>query len=242
MAFPGYSRNSNGYEISETLHNKIVEYASPVNRPHSRADIPPADAVNPCPAPRLSGRLPDATLTLVQTPHPRPAVRTGKGAVVPLDIGESMTNRPELYQSFAKRYHAGKRLRPAKEAEIETAESALGVLWPESFRQFALSCGALYCPSLLDLVVQRQPGYSDVQQFLTPRQTTTETRRWHLEPAGQCLAFASDSSGNWFAFRDLQASPRRPDDAAVWLFDHDDETVKAEAASFDEWLKRFLSL
>src|SRR3954452_14144039 len=112
-----------------------------------------------------------------------------------------MPSRTELYQSFAARFHAGKRLRPTTEAQLDAAESALGVLWPASYRRFALACGAVYSPSLLDLIVERKPGYSDVQQFLTPRQSVTETRRWHLEPTGGCAAFASNVAGNWFAFR-----------------------------------------
>src|SRR3954452_1599729 len=127
-----------------------------------------------------------------------------------------MPSRTELYQSFAARFHAGKRLRPAAEAQLDAAESALGVLWPESYRRFALACGTVYSPSLLDLVVERRPDYSDVQQFLTPRQSVTETRRWRLEPAGGCLAFAHNCSGSFFAFRGLPASPPRPDDAPVW--------------------------
>jgi len=153
-----------------------------------------------------------------------------------------MTDRIELYRRFAERYHAGKRLRPATEAQVADAESTLGVLWPESYRQFALACGALYTPSLLDLIVEGKPGYSDVQQFLTPKQSVTETRRWRLEPGGGCVAIASDCSGNWFAFRELIASPPRPDDAAVWLFDHENGTVEVEAKSFEEWINRFLSL
>lgn len=153
-----------------------------------------------------------------------------------------MPDRAELYQRFAKRFHAGKRLRPATEADVEAAESALQSLWPDSYRRFALSCGALYAPSLLHLVVEQKPGYSDVQQFLTPRQTMTETRRSGLEPLGTYVIFATDSGGNMFAFRDLPAFLPRPDDAAVWLFDHDNDTLAVEATSFDAWLSRFLSL
>jgi hypothetical protein len=152
-----------------------------------------------------------------------------------------MTNRSDLYQQFADRFHAGKRLRPAMVAEIEAAETALGVPWPESYRQFALLCGAVYSPSLRDLIAEQKPRYSDVQQFLTAKQSVTETRRWRLEPTGRCVAFASDCSGNWFAFRDLIASSRA-DDAAVWLFDHENDTVTVESESFDAWISRFLTL
>ncbi len=153
-----------------------------------------------------------------------------------------MTSRAELYQHFAERFHAGRRLRPAPEAQVAAAETALGLLWPDSYRQFALACGAVYCPSILDLIVESKTDYSDVQQFLTPRQSVTETRRWQLEPSGGCLAFATDCMGSFFAFRHLPASSPRPDDAPVWLFDHEEVAIVVQAASFDEWVSRFLSL
>lgn len=153
-----------------------------------------------------------------------------------------MTDRIESYRQFAERFHAGKRRRPATGDQIAEAELALGVLWPESYRQFALAYGAVYSPSLLDLIVKRKPGFSDVQQFLTPKQSVTETRRWRLDPADGCALFASDSSGNWFTFRELAGSPPRVDDAAVWIFDLENETVEVEAESFEEWIERFLSL
>jgi hypothetical protein len=153
-----------------------------------------------------------------------------------------MTARSELHQAFAKRFHAGKRLRAATAAQLADAESALGVLWPEAYRQFVMTCGAVYTPSLLDLVVEQNPGFGDVQQFLTPKQSVTETRRWRLEPTGGCAAFASDGSGSFFAFRQLTATEPRPDDAVVWLFDHDEGEFVEQAASFDEWLGRFLQL
>lgn len=151
-------------------------------------------------------------------------------------------DRIERYRQFVERFQAGKRRRPATEEQIAEAEAALGVLWPESYRQFALAYGAVYSPSLLDIIVERKLGFSDVQQFLTPKQSVTETRRWRLDRSGGCIAFASDGSGNWFAFRELANSSPRVDDAAVWLFDHENETVEVEAESFEEWINRFLSL
>ncbi|MCE9528652.1 MAG: SMI1/KNR4 family protein [Planctomycetales bacterium] len=153
-----------------------------------------------------------------------------------------MTPQSELHRAFAERFHAGKRIRPATVAQLADAEAALGVLWPESYRQFALVYGAVYTPGLLDLIVERKPGFGDVQQFLTPKQSVTETRRWRLEPDGGCAAFAYDSSGSFFAFRQLTATEPRPEDAPVWLFDHDAGEVVQQAASFDEWLGQFLQL
>jgi len=153
-----------------------------------------------------------------------------------------MPSRFELHRAFAERFHAGKRVRPATAAQLAVAEVALGVLWPDSYRQFATAYGAVYTPSLLDLVVEQKTGFGDVQRFLTPKQSVTETRRWQLEPAGGCAAFASDCSGSFFAFRELTATEPRLDDAAVWLFDHDVGEVVEQAPSFDEWLGRFLQL
>lgn len=153
-----------------------------------------------------------------------------------------MATRANLYREFAERFHAGKKLRPATVGQLADAEAVLGVLWPEAYRQFAMACGAVYTPGLLDLVVKHKPGFGDVQQFLTPKQAVNETRRWHLEEVGGCVAFASDCSGSFFVFRQLSATEPRPDNAAVWLFDHDVGEVVEQAASFDEWLGRYMNL
>jgi hypothetical protein len=153
-----------------------------------------------------------------------------------------MTARADLHRQFADRFHAGKRPRAATEEQITEAETTLGVLIPESYRQFALNHGAVYSPSLLDLVVSNQSGFSEVQQFLKPKQMATETRRWHLSPEGGGIAFAADSSGNWFMFRELPNSSPRSVDAAVWLFDLEAGEPKLEAESFDKWIERFLGL
>ena len=153
-----------------------------------------------------------------------------------------MAARADLHRQFTDRFNAGKRPRPATEEQVAEAESALGLLWPESYRQFALTHGAVYSPSLLDLVVEKQLEFSAVQQFLKPKQTVTETRRWHLSESSDSVAFAGDSSGNWFMFRELPSSPPRLDDAAVWLFDLEEGAPMKQADSFDEWIKRFVNL
>jgi hypothetical protein len=121
-------------------------------------------------------------------------------------IEDDVTDREALHRRFAERFHAGKRIRPAAESQVDASEAALGVL-PESYRRFALACGTLSTGSLLRLIAERDPGFSDVQEFLTPRQVVVETRRSGLEPAGSWVVIATDCSGNLFAFRDLPASP-----------------------------------
>jgi hypothetical protein len=151
-------------------------------------------------------------------------------------------DRTTVYERFCERFRRGKRPRPATAAQLDEPEGKLGVVWPESFRRFAETCGPVYCPDLLDLVAAQRPGFSAVQQFLTPKQAATETRRWRLAEAGGGTAFAADASGNWFVFRGLPVRLPRPDDAPVGLFDLEAGDVAEEVGSFDEWLGRFLAL
>ncbi len=153
-----------------------------------------------------------------------------------------MPDREELYRRFTDRFHAGKRIRPATEAQIGAAEVALGVLYPESYRRFALTCGALSTGKLLQIIAARDPGFSDVQEFLTPHQSVTETRRSGFDPEAGSLVLAVDCSGNLFFFRGLSGSPPRPDDSPIWLFDHEEDETAVEAPSFDAWIARFLEL
>src|SRR5262245_20429307 len=102
----------------------------------------------------------------LKSPRPAPPLNSG----VRWLGGVLMTARSELHRAFAERFQAGKRIRPATAEQLADAEAALGVLWPESYRQFAMAWGAVYTPSLLDLVVEHKPGFGDVQQFLTPKQ------------------------------------------------------------------------
>ncbi len=150
-------------------------------------------------------------------------------------------DRLELYRKFAERFHGGKRLRPATDDQISEAETALGVLWPESYRQFSLTCGAIYTPSLVELIVELNLEFADVQDFLTPKQTVTETRRSLAEPPGTGIVFANDCSGNLFTFREL-SSNCRVEDSPVWFFDHENNSFNKEADSFDEWISRFVGL
>ena len=129
----------------------------------------------------------------------------------------------------------------ATEVQINEAETAMGVMWPESYRQFALTCGAVYAPSLLDLIVGLNAAITDVQDFFTPKQSVTATRRSLMEPLRSCIVFANDCSGNVFGFRILPVSIR-VDDAPVWLFDYENDSVSMESHSFDEWISRFLEL
>jgi hypothetical protein len=74
-----------------------------------------------------------------------------------------MVDRAPLPEQFVARFHTGRRPKPFTESQLDTAETALGMMLPTSYREFATSYGAVYTPGLLTLVVERKPGFSDVQ-------------------------------------------------------------------------------
>ena len=66
---------------------------------------------------------------------------------------------------------------------------------------------------------------------------------WSGGMSPELVGFAGDGMGNLFCFRRLGTAADRPDDAPVWLFDHEfpDRDVQI-ALSFDDWLTSFLAL
>ena len=122
---------------------------------------------------------------------------------------------------------------------IEFIESSLGVRLPESYREFVTRYGAVWTPELIECTLAQKAAYSSVQDFLKPTQILSETRNWRkLCLPADYVAFATDCTGSLFAFRQLPARDQRPEDAAIWFFDHEEGTTEPDAASFDDWISR----
>lgn len=153
-----------------------------------------------------------------------------------------MSDRVDLYREFADRFHAGKKPRVATEASLAAIEANFRLSLPQAYRDFMTLHGPLYCPTLLDLIVDQKERLADVQQFLTPRQVNTETVGWGLVADQGTVAFASDCSGNLFAFRRLPETGPRPDEAAVWHLDHETGKAIKVSPNFGGWIARFLKL
>lgn len=155
--------------------------------------------------------------------------------------------REQLHTAFADSFAEDGSACIAADA-LSEAEDELQTLFPASFVAFAKDVGAIFTPSLLDLVTGGEseiapPGASfDIQNFLTAEEIVETTRAYHEGGMETWfIAVASDSMGNVFGFRQHTEAPR-PDDATLMVFDHDFCKTDVEAESFDTWIASFLNM
>ena len=110
--------------------------------------------------------------------------------------------------------------------------------FPESYRAFMKSHGGAYTPDLLNLIVERQLDYPDLQNIEPLKEVIEGTEAyWSGGMPENLVSFGSDCMGNALCF---ERTTSTRDDTPVQFFDH--EFVKAYeiAASFDALLERFL--
>ncbi|MGJ8673871.1 SMI1/KNR4 family protein [Rubritalea sp.] len=132
--------------------------------------------------------------------------------------------------------------------ELEAIEASLGITFPKSYVEFITNFGAIYTPSILDLVTggeseEAPPGASfDIQNFLKIDEIEdTSNSYWDAGMENTIVPIASDSMGNLFCFGRVVSS-RRSDDSKVFVFDHDYCEVEEEYSTFDGWLSSFLTM
>lgn len=150
-----------------------------------------------------------------------------------------MNTRKQLQQAFVDRFHSGELPPPVLPAALTNDEATIGGLLPCAFRDFLEMYGALYTPGILDLIVLRNARQIAVQQFHTIAEIIEQSQS--IGKKGS-IAFATDCSGNLFCFKGLTATGPAPDDAPVWLFDHETGKTSKVAPSFDTWLSNFTHL
>ncbi len=132
--------------------------------------------------------------------------------------------------------------------DLRRVEEELKVTFPVAYLAFLTQHGAVFTPSILDLVTggeSEQPpeGASfDVQEFFEPDEII-ETHRLYSSGGMEdsLVPVAMDCMGNVFGFKREECHPR-PDDRGVLFFDHDFCKIHQEADSFDAWLASFLQL
>jgi hypothetical protein len=151
--------------------------------------------------------------------------------------------RAEIHRQFVTEFAFGDSLGVAVDVDIQGMEQALRTVLPESYIAFIKTQGAVFTPSLLDLVVERNSELRDIRQILPVHEAARNTKLyWSGGMSEDLIGFASDCMGNMFCFRRFPPDTPRPDDAEVWLFDHDYCRNEKCASSFDEWLSSFLKL
>ena len=123
--------------------------------------------------------------------------------------------------------------------DITNVEATTGVQFPQTYCTFLEQCGPVYTPGILDLIVLRNARQIAVQQFHTIAEIVEQSQS--IDKKGS-IAFATDCSGNLFCFKGLTAAGPAPDDAPVWLFDHETGKTSKVALTFDAWLTQYTQL
>ena len=119
-------------------------------------------------------------------------------------------------------------------------EESLDTLLPAAYREFLITCGALFVPKLWDSVVRQELGVEPVREFFSHEEVAGDTRLyWSGGMPADLIGVASDGCGNMFGFRRSSRSTPRPDDLPVLFFDHDFVRVVKVADSFEAWLRWF---
>jgi hypothetical protein len=151
--------------------------------------------------------------------------------------------RADIHQLFVSEFHQGEPPVPVAAPDIQRVERELATVLPQSYATFMQTHGSVHTPSLLSLIVDGEHELWDVMVISEVAEVIEGTKGyWSAGMSEQLVGFASDSMGNLFCFRRVDAGSPRADDAEVWFFDHDFCSDSKVADNFDEWLLSYLKL
>ncbi|MEP0189334.1 MAG: SMI1/KNR4 family protein [Erythrobacter sp.] len=129
---------------------------------------------------------------------------------------------------------------PVDPDALASAEAKLGTGLPQPYKLAVLQTG-LPRPTieLLDFICDHEIDFADISDFYAPDEIADETDEWRkLGMPNHLIVFASDCCGNKFSF---STQPQENADE-VWYWDHDFDSVKRLAATFEAWLNCFVAL
>jgi hypothetical protein len=151
--------------------------------------------------------------------------------------------RTELHTHFMDELHSGKRAVPATRGHLEEIEAGLGTVLPVSYVEFMSSQGGAFTPSVLGLILDRGILADDLQEICGAWDLIERNRGyWVSGMPRDLVSFGNDCMGNAFCFRVQSEGAGRPDDLAVWFFDHDRIEWYEVSPSFDAFLESLLQL
>jgi hypothetical protein len=155
--------------------------------------------------------------------------------------------RTDIHDRFCEHF-AAEGASPIPVEQLVAIESVIGTKLPQSYLEFATRIGTIYTPQLLDLMtggeseIAPEGARMDIQNFLSPQEIVEATKSyWSAGMDDWLVAIASDCMGNVFGFRKT-IDDQRPDDAPVYVFDHDFCKTTEEEAGFDIWLRSFIRI
>lgn len=147
----------------------------------------------------------------------------------------------ETIKKFVSVWSAPEEQPKATEQDIIDAESVLGFNLPKGYVDIVTMFGSVYCPDLLDAIVEEEADISDVQNFDLPNDLikNTEAYTGMGMPEG-FVCFASDCMGNMFCFKSDECKVQQ--EAGIWFFDHDFCEIYKIFDNFNEWLEAYIAL
>ncbi|TWX63142.1 SMI1/KNR4 family protein [Colwellia sp. C1TZA3] len=143
---------------------------------------------------------------------------------------------------FVKNWGSKQAMTPIDSADIAELEQRLSAILPDTYKYLLSNYGLVHTPNVLTKICDLGVDISEVQDFLSLEDVYSLSKLYEMSgmPKGHIL-FASDCKGNMFCFK-LSDCQRQQMDVAVWLFDHQYQTVEKVSASFSKWLGEFNKL
>lgn len=147
----------------------------------------------------------------------------------------------EIIKQFISAWSASEEQPKASEQDVKDAESVLGFSLPKGYVDIVTKYGSVYCPDLLDAIVEEEADISDVQNFDLPEDLLKNTEMYigMGMPEG-FVCFASDCMGNMFCFKSEECKGQP--ESGIWFFDHDFCEIEKIFDNFYEWLEAYIAL
>jgi len=152
--------------------------------------------------------------------------------------------RSVIFQKFVEKWtHPEYRPTPVLKQSLEDCARELEVAFPNSYIEYVTIHGS-GGPTieLLNSIVDGELEINDLSDIHTPDEIIDSLESF--ESSGmpnELIPIASDSMGNMFCFERYEISKPR-EDAAIWFFDHDFDTVEKTHDSFTAWINEFVQI
>jgi hypothetical protein len=124
------------------------------------------------------------------------------------------------------------------QSELNAAEIALGVHFPEDYKAEILSVGLPHPTlALLSAIVDQEIDLYDLSELSAPNAIVDETTVWRkIGLPKNFIVIGNDSMGNKFCFDGANLQDDTVASAAVYFWDQETGTVDLVAASFPDWI------
>lgn len=152
--------------------------------------------------------------------------------------------RSVIFQNFVDKWtHPEYRPTPVAQEQLDKCARELEVEFPASYIEYATVYGSGGpTMELLNSIVDGELEVNDLSDMHTPDEIIDSIESW--KSAGMpndLVPIASDSMGNMFCFKHSEIMEPN-DDAGIWFFDHDFDTVEKTHDSFTAWINELVQI